>query len=183
MLTKTHILSISLIAISLTLVLVLRHSIVQLENAMLGMKMEQRVMEDYILSSFNENNLQDKTIISDICQPYLCDTNYVVYLPKGLCRACFSSLIFSFQDKEVPGNRIIVICGEEDIQVKSECFSRGIQYVVNSQPIEAFSNIMLFRLYNGFLPIALEYNLGREQLLTLFFSNDERLLQILSGIA
>lgn len=179
--TKAFILFFSLLAATLSLFFISWHKLNQLEKAILESRREKRVFESYILSSFNTTDLHDKVIISEICQPYLNDTSLVIYLPSGLCRACFSSLIFSFQDRDLPGNRVTVISGREDFEVKAECFSRGIHYIVNDLSVESVSDVMLFRLYQGFLPIGMKYNVGRESLLSLFLSDDERLLHVLAG--
>ena len=181
MLGKANYLIFILLAAVLVLVLVQRHNVKQVETAMLEKSQGQRVLENYILSSFYANEFQGRAEVNDMCYPHLNDTSFVLYLPPELCRACFSSLVFSFQDRNIPGSRITVISGREDIEVKAECLARGIRYLVNDLAVAPISDIILFRLYQGFLPVALSYNVGREPLLSLFLSDDDRLLQILSG--
>lgn len=181
MLNKVYVLFFSLVAIMLATVLILRRNVNQLEVAMLGMAQKQRVMENYILSSFNESTHHDEAMILETCQPFLNDTSLVLYLPSSLCRACFSSLIFSLQDNSFPWGKVTVISEREDFEVRSECLSRDISFVIGNQHVELFSNIMLFRLYQGYLPISMEFSLNRESLLPLFLSDDERLLQVISG--
>lgn len=178
---KAYILFISLLAVTLALVLLSRHSVNQMESTMLGIDKEIHNLEDYILASFDGSNQKDKVIVSDICQPFINDTSLVIYLPIGLCRACFSSLIYSLQDMDFPNNRITVISEREDYEVKTECIARSIEYVVTDQPVEMISNIILFRLYQGFLPITMLFSLGRENILPLYLSDEERLFQIISG--
>lgn len=162
--------------------MVSRHSVNQMENAMRGMAKEKHILEEYILSSFDGSNQQDRVIVSNICQPFINDTSFVVYVPIGLCRACFSSLIYSLQDIAFPVKRVTVITERDDYEVKTECISRGIQYVVSDQSVDMISSILLFRLYQGFLPISMQFSLGRETILPLFLSDDERLFQIISGV-
>lgn len=175
MLNRVYFLFISLAALMLATVLVLRRNVNQLEATMLSLAQKQRVMENYILSSFNESTHQDKAMILESCQPFLNDTSLVLYLPSSLCRACFSSLVFSLQDNGLPLSRVTVISEREDFEVRTECVSRDISFVVGDQNVELFSNIMLLRLYQGYLPISLEFSLNRESLLPLFLSDDEGL--------
>jgi hypothetical protein len=141
----------------------------------------QRVLDNYILSTFSLDSSLSKEKVAEICRPHLKDSSYVLYLPAGLCRACFSSLLFAFQDHGISGETITVISGQEDFEVKAECLARGIHYMVNTEKVESISDILLFRLYQGFLPVVLSYNLGRDKVLSLFLSDNDRLLQILSG--
>lgn len=170
-----------LLALAFVLVVVQRHNVKQLETAVYERAQSQHVIESYVLSSFDAGEFQGKAGITEICLPHLSETSLVLFLPSGLCRACFSSLIFAFQDRNIPGNRITVISEREDIEVKAECLARGIHYLVNNQPVDSVSSILLFRLYQGFLPVALCYNVSREPLLSLFLSDDDRLFQVLSG--
>jgi len=178
--TKTALIFFPLVVAMLALVLISRHSVNRLEEALLRDAEKERVFESYTLSSFNASALQDKVLVSELCQSYLNDSSLVAYLPSGLCRACFSSLVFSLHDHEFPEDRITIISEQEDFEVKKECFSRGIHYMVEKLPVGSIPDIMVFRLYRGFLPIAIEYNLNREPLLPLFLSDDERLLRILT---
>ncbi len=170
-----------LLVLAVVLVVVQRYKAEQMGMALQEIIHEHGVLEQYALSTFYANEFEGRAEISEICYPLLTDTSFVLYLPPGLCRACFSSLIFSFQDRNLPGSRITVVSGREDIDVKAECFARGIRYLVDNRPVAPLSDIILFRLYQGFLPVALSYNVGREQLLTLFLSDDDKLLQTLSG--
>jgi hypothetical protein len=151
-----------------------------LEEVVLQETQKKSVFESYILSSFNASTLQDKVLVYELCQPYLNDSSLVVYLPSGLCHACFSSLIFSLQDQKFPGDKVTIISEQEDFEVKRECLSLGIHYSVERLPVESISDILVFRSYRGFLPIAMEYDLKREPILPLFLSDNEKLLRILT---
>lgn len=178
--TKSHIIFLSLFLVALAFILVSRRSVHQLEEAVRQEAQKESVLENYILSSFNAATLQDKALISESCLPRLNDTDVIAYLPSGLCHACFSSLLFALQDRGLPWDRITVICAEEDYDVRSECRARGINYFVESLPIESISDILVFRLYRGFLPVVMDYDLKREPLLPLFLSDNENLLRVLT---
>lgn len=179
--TKSHLIFLFLFLVALAFILVSRRSVHQLEEAVRQEAQKESVLENYILSSFNATTLQDKALISESCQSRLNDTDVIAYLPSGLCHACFSSLLFALQDHGIPGNRVTVICEKEDYEARSECRARGINYLVESLPIESISDILVFRLYRGFLPIVMEYDLKRKSLLPLFLSDNENLLHILTG--
>lgn len=180
---KAIILFFSLLVITGILVSFQRYNVNRIGKAVENTAIIERTLRNYVLASFDSNSLRGKVEVTKMCEPYLKDGIFVLYLPSGLCRACFSSLLFAFQDHELPGDRVVVISEREDVEVKAECVARGITFMVSNQEIEFISDIILFRLYRGFLPISMNYNLGRNSILPLFFSEDEQMLQILSGAA
>lgn len=179
--TKSYIIFLFLSFLALALVLTSRRCVHQLEDVVRQEAQKERVLENYILSSFNATTLQDRALVSEVCQSFLDDSLLVAYLPASLCHACLSSLLFALQDHDFPWSKVSIISEKEDYEARTECSSRGINYVVKTLSVESISDILVFRLYRGFFPIVMDFDLSREPILSIFLSDNENLFRALSG--
>lgn len=179
--TKSYTIIFFLFFVALALVLVSNLHVCRIKDAVKQNVQTERVFENYILASFNATTLQDRALVSEVCQSYLDDAHLVAYLPSGLCHACFSSLLLALQDYDYPWSKVIIISEKEDYEVRAECYARSINYMVKTLSVESVSNILVFRSYRGFFPIVMDYDLSREPILPLFLSDNEKLFHILAG--
>lgn len=137
---------------------------------------------NYILHSFNLHSTREQTQATDISLSFLKDSSLVVFLPRGLCRACFSSLLIELQDNHIPGDRVYVISDGRDYEVQFECIARGVHYSGIDAHLDGLHDIILTRYYRGYFPVQMLYDLGREKVFKLFISDDEKLFYSLSGM-
>lgn len=133
-------------------------------------------LEDYILSSFDAYESEIGVNVINSLVPITKDTCLVLYLPSSLCRACFSSLLFDLQDYGIPWQSISVLVEKNDYEVRSECVSRGIHYMISDVKVEGVSDIIITRNYRGTIPIFMNYNLDRSYILKLFLSDSDKFI-------
>lgn len=135
-------------------------------------KERQRDLENYVCNSFVAacNEAENGAYYCSL--PFLTESSVVVYLPEGLCRSCFMTLLFAFQDLSVSADRVVVLSESLDMEVRSACNARGIKFQKTDHSIDGLSDIIVSRLVHGSIPIAVRYNLERDYVLSLFFSDD-----------
>ena len=148
------------------------HNQVKLDKAVRHTLSLNRNMAKYISNSFVASwHSEEEKIISQLMEE-IDSSSYYVYLPAGLCRACFTSLLFAFQDNQIDFSKISVFSERLEIEVKSECLSQGAHYAVRNTGVDGIEDIIIVRLYQGYLPLAMKYNLEREYELQLFLSDN-----------
>jgi len=127
-------------------------------------------LESYVVKSFRSGTMFDECRALDICNAHLSDSTLVMYLPNSLCRACFSSLLFSIQDNNFPFRKVIVLSENEDIEIKSECLSRGIRNIVLNYTESNIDDIIITCLDSDGQPSHIRYNIGDEYIVKMFLS-------------
>lgn len=132
----------------------------------------------YVCHTFSLSWLSEEEKVFNQILPYMDESTFLVYLPAGLCRSCFSSLLFAFQDNGIELSKISVFSEQSDVEVKSECVSRGARFKIFPTGTEGIEDILVFRLYKGFLPINIKYNLERNSELMLFLSDDSPVIPL-----
>lgn len=138
-------------------------------------------LEDYVCNSFIVGCKEEENEAINRAVPFLTDSSFVVYLPESLCRSCFTTLLFAFQDHSVDYERIIVLCEGNDVEVKAACTARGIGYFPLGDSIDGLFDIIVTRLCYGITPLAIKYNLERDQVFALFLSDDTRFISVLNN--
>lgn len=138
----------------------------------------QLSLEDYAYNSFFVSWKDSENEAINFALPFLEDYSYVVYLPAGLCRSCFSTLLFAFQDHSVSFETILILCETNDLEVKAACNSRGIHFISLNSTIEGLSDIIVTRNYNGVIPMAMKYNLERDYIFSVFLSERHHIFPI-----
>lgn len=137
--------------------------------------------QEYIWSSFSVQKVATSYGVFSGYEDYLStlsDSSIVVFLPSEICRSCFVSMLCVFSDSNVDYSNVCVVSERNDYQVFSECTSRHIQYVVSELFFDTIApeEIVLFRKYCGFLPITMNYSVGKDNILSLFLSDNKSLL-------
>ena len=133
-------------------------------------------LNTYVWHDFAIMTKEDEIELFDSLIGQASGAKLFIYVPDGLCRACFSSLLFSLHDNNVLENEIYVLSEVDDLEIKAECLARGISFFVSSKRFDSVCDILVFRLYRGYLPIMMKYALGRERILKLFLLDDENLM-------
>lgn len=132
--------------------------------------------ENYIWTSFCEENITTKSNLCSLLTDRLEEYDIAIFVPQSICRACFSSLLFQLQDNNIDFTRIIVIGTVNDTEIKSECFSRGMQFIIGDNLKSSSAQILVARKYQDFLPIVMSYAIEDAPLLNLFLSDDESMI-------
>lgn len=130
-----------------------------------------QVLEHYVIDSFREETAIRDYQIVEISNAYLTDSTLVVYLPFSLCRACFSSLVFSLQDNDFPFQNVTVLSERENLEIQSECMSRGIKNNVLNVPYSDVGNIILTKRGRDGQIVSMRYNLGDGYIVQRFLSS------------
>lgn len=167
----------SILSLSALFVLVQNHNISSIKKELDISRLKQRSLEEYVFCSYeavwrDEENRAIGRALSEIQ-----DSSLVVYLPAGLCRSCFTSLLLAFQDHQIDSKRITVLSEANDMEVRAACSARSIQFQLLFEPIEGLNDIIVTRHYRGFFPLAMKYNLDRDYVFALFLSDKHDYLQ------
>lgn len=128
------------------------------------------VLEHYVVNSFREGMIIDEYQAIDICNAYITDSTIVMFLPFSLCRACFSSLVFSLQDNNFPLQKVTVLTERDNLNIQSDCLPLGIKTIVLEIPNSAVGNIILTRKGPEGQIISMRYNLGDDYIVKLFLN-------------
>ena len=156
--------------LSLVLITIQWLSVRRMEKALESSSSAQRVMEQYILSSFNPELSYSERFFLESCQPVLNDSSCLFYVPQSLCRACFSSLFFAFEDLSISGKSLLAIRDSNDPEVMAECSSRGIRCIAAPFSIDAEDNIILARKTEDGAIRVMSFTVGLEPILHMFFT-------------
>lgn len=156
-------------AVSVICVLIQNHSINRASEILEQNRHIRQDLEEYVVASF-QGSIDEYQII-DMCDAYINDSKMAIYLPVGLCRACFSSLVFTLQDIAFPFEDITVICDDRDIEVQSECISRGMNNILLEISDSPIKDIVIIKRGKDGRPVSMRYNLGDEYILNIFLSN------------
>ena len=132
----------------------------------------QSVLEEYVFNSYEITWKEEENNAINCALSEIRDSNYVVYLPAGLCRACFTNLLLAFQDHQIGFDRISVLSEINDMEVRAMCNARGVSIRLLNESIEGLDDIIVTRLYRGFFPLAMKYNLDRDQIFAMFVSDN-----------
>ncbi len=129
-------------------------------------------LENYLADSFRDGTSMGELQVIDMCSAYLTDSTLVAYLPFSLCRACFSSLVFSLQDNNFPFKNIIVLSECDNLEIQSECLSYGMRNIVLNSSFCLVENIIITKKGSYGQIESMRYNLGDEPVLKVFLSNN-----------
>ena len=163
-----------ILIIAILLVVFQYLNIKRVEKNLIMSLSQQKRLERYIVSSFNVTWRQEEVEAIGISLSMLTDSCYVIYLPMGLCRSCFTSLLFAFQDNNIDYKNVTVLSEANDFEVKSICSARGVGYYALEYSLGGLNDIIVSRLYQGHYPLSMKYNLERNEILSLFLSNDNK---------
>lgn len=166
-----------IVIFSLSLVVVQFYNLKKLQVALNQAQRDRAELEGYISDSFNRTWRDEENMVLDLVFSILPDSCVGAYLPASLCRACFSSLVFSLQENNVEFSKLIVLSEANDYEVRSECLSRGIAFRVMNSSIDGIDDIIIARYYRSFLPLSMKYNIERDYELSLFLSDDNLYLE------
>ena len=157
--------------LSVICVVIQKNNVDRLSDVLRHNSEATRTLSQYVVDSFQTEKVMDEYQAIDICEAFLTDSALVVYLPFSLCRACFSSLVFSLQDHGFPFQNVIVLSENENPEIQSECLARGIRNVILNVPEFDFENILLIKKNRDGQIVSMRYNLGDDHILTLFLSS------------
>ncbi|MBO5562693.1 MAG: hypothetical protein J5939_03145 [Bacteroidales bacterium] len=171
----------ALLLLIFSIVCLQQYIIHKLYSMLAQTKTLQTGYRNYVLNTFNQQNTSAQINVADICKTYLKDSSFVVFLPKGLCRSCFSSLLIDLQDSRISGEKVCVISDGFDYTARAECKARNMDYLSIPLGIDDISGIVIVRNYRGFMPVQMLYNQSSKNVFQLFISDDENLLPFLYG--
>lgn len=154
--------------ISLLLVIIQFYNIRCIDRELKSVQAQQIGLEDYICNSFDVTWRDAESIAINTMIPFVDNYSLVVYLPSGLCRACFTTLLIACQEHEIDFNKVIVLSETEDLWIKSSCTSREIKYLTLNEEIEGLFDVYVSRLDHGVTPLVMRYNLERDYEFSLF---------------
>lgn len=167
----------SILFLSAFFVLAQYHNISRIKKELDISRFQQRSLEEYVFGSYEAVWRNEETRAIDCALSEIHDSCYVIYLPAGLCRSCFTSLLLAFQDHQIDSKRITVLSEANDMEVRAACSARSIHFQLLFEPIEGLNDIIVTRLYRGFFPLAMKYNLDRDYVFAMFLSDNHDYLQ------
>lgn len=176
MFKKSSVIIYGVLIVSLLFVFIQHLNIKRIESSFSVLLNQQVGLENYVSSSFNVMWQEQENEAIQLALSMLADSCYVVYLPAGLCRSCFTTLLFAFQDHNVDFNKITVLSEANDPEIRSACNARGILFHVLDTSLNGITDIIVTRLYHGYLPLAVKYNLERDRIFALFISDNSKFL-------
>lgn len=167
---------------ALALVIVQQINLRSVETLLRESRRVQSEFQHYSIQTFNLQNSIEQRHAIETCMSLQQDSSLVAFIPRGLCRACFTSLLMALHDSNFPSTNILIVNDGNDVEVKSECVSRGFRYMSINLGLDNLGDIVLTRKYRGVLPIYMLYDQGRDSVLKTFISDDERLFGSLVGM-
>ena len=72
----------------------------------------------------------------------LSDSVLVVFVPKGLCQSCLSSLFLCLRETEWPMNNVRILSTSDDFLFKKVINSTGCQYFLSNNDYQESTSII-----------------------------------------
>lgn len=157
--------------LSVLCVIVQKNNIERISDVLEHNNDARMTLAQYVVESFQVGRVMNEYQAIDICEAYLTDSTVVVYLPFSLCRACFSSLVFSLQDNGFPLHKVVVLSERTNLEIQSECLARGIKNVVLNVSGFDIETILITRRNRDGQMVSMRYDLGDDYILTLFLTS------------